>query len=128
MNTTVFVNADFVSFNDSNMTYSVMVISGKEIVYVGYNTPICYDSERVVDLGGKCVIPLINDEIFFDPSHARCRVLAEGQRADFIVLDKNPLKEKNPQIVAVYKKGKKIIQTNKTRAYVCTGFIIGNAH
>lgn len=107
--TTVFVNADFVSFNESDMTYSVMVISGKNIAYIGYNTPICYDSERVVDLEGKCVIPLINDEVFYDPSHARCRVLEEGQRADFIVLDKNIRKERDAKIVAVYKKGKKIV-------------------
>lgn len=109
MNTTVFVNADFVSFNESDMTYSVMVVRGKEIAYVGYNTPICYDSEKVVDLNGKCVVPLINDEVFFDPAHARCRVLAEGQRADFLVLDKNILKEKDPKILAAYKKGKKVL-------------------
>lgn len=105
--TTVFINADFISMNENDTIYSVMVVSGKEIVYVGYNTPICYDNAKVVDLKGSCVIPLINDIIFFDISHARCRVLEAGQSADFIVLDKNVLKEKNPLILEVYKKGKK---------------------
>lgn len=105
--TTVYTNADFISLNEDNMTYSVMVVSGKEIVYVGYNTPICYDDAKVVDLNGKYVIPLINDMVFYDISHARCRVLEAGQRADFLVLDRNVLTEKNPQILEVYKKGKK---------------------
>ena len=56
---TVFTNADFISFNEENTTYSVMVINGKEIAYVGYNIPLCYDDARVVDLGGKAVIPLV---------------------------------------------------------------------
>lgn len=105
--TTVYTNASFISLNDSDTTYSVMVVSGKEIVYVGYNTPICYDNAKVVDLKGSYVIPLINDMVFYDISHAHCRVLEAGQRADFIVLDKNVLVEKNPQILGVYKKGKK---------------------
>lgn len=105
--TTVFTNASFISMNKSDTIYSVMVVSGKEIVYVGYNTPICYDNAKVVDLNGKFVIPLINDMVFYDISHARCRVLEEGQRADFIVLDRNVLKEDNPQILEVYKKGRK---------------------
>lgn len=105
--TTVYTNASFISLNDSNTIYSVMVVSGKEIVYVGYNTPICYDDAKTVDLNGKFVIPLINDMVFYDISHARCRVLEAGQRADFIVVDKNVLTESNPQILEVYKKGKK---------------------
>lgn len=107
--TTVYTNASFISLNKGNDIYSVMVVSGKEIVYVGFNTPICYDDARVVDLKGNYVIPLINDMVFYDISHARCRVLAEGQRADFIVLNKNVLIESNPEIVEVYKKGKKIV-------------------
>ncbi len=105
--TTVFTNANFISLNEGNDIYSVMVINGKEIVYLGYNTPICYDDARVVDLNGGYVIPLINDMVYYDITHARCTVLKEGERADFIVLDKNVLKEKSPQILEVYIKGKK---------------------
>ena len=105
--TTVFTNADFISLDEGNYTYSVMVVSGKEIVYLGYNTPICYDSAKIVDLNGGYVIPLINDMVYYDPTHAQCSVLKEGERADFIVLDKNVFKESNPQILEVYIKGKK---------------------
>lgn len=105
--TTVYTNASFISMNERGDVYSVMVVSGKEIVYVGFNTPICYDNAEVVDLKGNYVIPLVNDMVFYDISHAHCRVLEAGQRADFIVLNKNVLKEQNPEILEVYKKGKK---------------------
>lgn len=105
--TTVFTNANFISLNEGNDIYSVMVISGKEIVYLGYNTPICYDNAKVVDLNGGFVLPLINDMVYYDITHAHCTVLREGERADFIVLDKNVLKESKPQILEVYIKGKK---------------------
>lgn len=105
--TAVFTNASFISLNEENDIYSVMVINGKEIVYLGYNTPICYDNAKVIDLNGGYVLPLINDMVYYDISHADCSVLREGERADFIVLDKNVLKESNPKILEVYIKGKK---------------------
>ncbi|MGN1328986.1 MAG: hypothetical protein ACI4V4_04725 [Eubacterium sp.] len=105
---TVFTNADFISFNEENTTYSVMVINGKEIAYVGYNIPLCYDSERVIDLGGKAVIPLVNDRLCLTYRHADYRVLAEGEKADFAVLDKNILKDpEGVQVLEVYIHGKK---------------------
>lgn len=107
--TNVFVNADFISLNDENDIFSVMVVSGKEIVYVGYNTPLCYDDANVIDLKGNYVIPLVNDMIFYDIDHAVCTVLEAGQRADFIVLDKNILTDKDSHILEIYKNGKKKI-------------------
>lgn len=105
--TTVFTNARFISLNEDNDIYSVMVVRGKEIAYLGYNTPLCYDSEKVVDLMGGYVIPLINDMVYYDITHAKCRVLKEGEHADFIVLDKNVLTDNAPQILEVYIKGKR---------------------
>ncbi len=105
--TTVFTNASFLTLNSENDIYSVMVVSGKEIVYLGYNTPMCYDNSKVIDLNGGYVIPLINDMIYYDITHAKCCELKAGERADFIVLDKNILKEESPQILEVYIKGKK---------------------
>lgn len=107
--TNVFVNASFISFNDDDDIFSVMVVSGKEIVYVGYNTPLCYDDANVIDLKGNYVIPLVNDLIFYDIENAACTVLEAGQRADFIVLDKNILTEKDSHILEIYKNGKKKI-------------------
>jgi hypothetical protein len=95
--------------NDRNDVYSTMVVSGKEIVYVGFNTPICYDNAKVVDLNGGYVFPLVNDMIYCDVKHAKCTVLAEGQRADFVVLDRNVMVDKNPQILQVYRHGKRKI-------------------
>ena len=105
---TVYTNADFISLNDHNHTYSVMVVNGKKIAYIGYSTPLCYDDDKVVDLGGKAVIPLINDMIPLEYKHAECRVLEEGERADFAVIDRNILKEPDgAQVLEVYVGGKK---------------------
>lgn len=106
--TTVYKNADFISFNDGNDIYSVMVVEGKKIVYVGFNTPICYDDPRVkvVDLEGKTVIPLVNNNILFDVHDAKCQRLAEGESADFAVLDKNIFKYEDAKVIATYVKGK----------------------
>lgn len=104
---TVFTNARFISLNQGNDIYSVMVVNGKEIAYLGYNTPMCYDDEKVIDLNGGYVIPLINDMVYYDITHAHCRVLKEGERADFIVLDKNVLNENDPKILEVYIKGRR---------------------
>lgn len=38
---TVFTNADFISLDEHNNTYSVMVVKGKNIVYMGYSVPVC---------------------------------------------------------------------------------------
>lgn len=104
---TVFTNADFISFDEDNITYSVMVVNGKNIAYVGYSVPICYDNAKVVDLGGCAVIPVINDKLPLVYSHARCSVLAEGEQADFAVIDKNILKEPDAKVLEVYIKGRK---------------------
>lgn len=105
--TTVFTNASFITLNEDDDICSVMVINGKEIVYLGYNTPICYDDAKVIDLNGGYVLPLINDMVYYDVSHASCKVLKAGEKADFIVIDKNVLKDSKPQILEVYIKGKK---------------------
>lgn len=105
--TTVFTNASFISHNEENDIFSVMVVRGREIVYLGYNTPLCYEDDKSVDLMGGYVIPLINDRVYYDSAHARCSVLKEGEQADFIVIDKNILTQKNPQILEVYIKGRK---------------------
>ncbi|MGN0521952.1 MAG: hypothetical protein ACI4IQ_04865 [Eubacterium sp.] len=103
----VFTNADFISFDEHDITYSVMVVGGKSIAYVGYSIPLCYRDEKVVDLEGKAVIPIINDKAFVDYKNACCNVLKEGESADFIVLDKNILKYPDAKIVDIYVKGKK---------------------
>ena len=54
---TVFTNADFISLDEHNNTYSVMVVKGKNIVYMGYSVPFAYDDAKVIDLGGKAVVP-----------------------------------------------------------------------
>lgn len=104
---TVFTNADFISFDESENIYSVMVVGGKNIVYIGYNIPLCYRDEKIIDLGGKAVVPTINSIVFADCKKASCSALKEGESADFIVLDKNPLKSPDPGIVDIYIKGKK---------------------
>ncbi len=45
---TVFTNADFISLDEHNNTYSVMVVKGKNIVYMGYSVPLAYDDAKIV--------------------------------------------------------------------------------
>ena len=108
---TVYKGADFLSFNDRMDVYSVMVVNGKKIEYTGFNTPICYDDPKVkiVELDGLTVIPLVNDNLMLDAKKASCRVLKEGESADFAVLDKNILKEDDAKIISTYIAGKKKI-------------------
>lgn len=57
----VYTNADFISLNEENLTYSVLVEDKGKIAYIGYNTPLCYRDAKVVDLEGKAVLPAVND-------------------------------------------------------------------
>ncbi len=84
----VYTNADFISLNEENLTYSVLVEDKGKIAYIGYNTPLCYRDAKVVDLEGKAVLPAVNDLIPVDCKDAGCAVLAVGESADFAVLDK----------------------------------------
>ena len=86
----VYTNADFISLNEENLTYSVLV----------------------VDLEGKAVLPAVNDLIPVDCKDAGCAVLAVGESADFAVLDKNILKDPTASVEAVYLKGR---DTSKSR-------------
>lgn len=105
---TVFTNADVISLNEDNTTYSVMVVNGKKIAYLGYSIPICYDDARVVDLGGNSIVPLLNDHLCLTHRDTECTELVEGGIADFAVLDKNILKDnENVQVLEVYIHGKK---------------------
>lgn len=75
----VYTNADFISLNEENLTYSVLVEDKGKIAYIGYNTPLCYRDAKVVDLGGKAVLPAVNDLIPVDCKDAGCAVLAVGE-------------------------------------------------
>ena len=44
---TVFTNADFISLDEHNNTYSVMVVKGKNIVYMGYSVPLALEGYDV---------------------------------------------------------------------------------
>ena len=100
----VYTNADFISLNEENLTYSVLVEDKGKIAYIGYNTPLCYRDAKVVDLEGKAVLPAVNDLIPVDCKDAGCAVLAVGESADFAVLDKNILKDPTASVEAVYSK------------------------
>ena len=84
----VYTNADFISLNEENLTYSVLVEDKGKIAYIGYNTPLCYRDAKVVDLEGKAVLPAVNDLIPVDCKDAglhrtgcgrKCRLCRLGQ-------------------------------------------------
>ena len=90
----VYTNADFISLNEENLTYSVLVEDKGKIAYIGYNTPLCYRDAKAVDLEGKAVLPAVNDLIPVDCKDAGCAVLAVGecdaQRSDGNIPDVAP--------------------------------------
>lgn len=112
---TVFTNADFISLDEHNNTYSVMVVKGKNIVYMGYSVPLAYDDAKIVDLGGRAVLPLVNDKMCLTyRNNAECTKLEAGQSADFAVVDKNILKDNQDlKVISVYIHGKKKIDINE---------------
>ncbi len=106
---TVFTNADFISLDEHNSTYSVMVVKGKNIVYMGYSIPLAYDEAKIIDLQGRAVVPLVNDKMCLTyRNNAECTKLAAGEYADFAVVDKNILKDDHDlKVLSVYIHGKK---------------------
>lgn len=42
----VYTNADFISLNEENLTYSVLVEDKGKIAYIGYNTPCVIETPR----------------------------------------------------------------------------------
>ena len=106
---TVFTNADFISLDEHNNTYSVMIVKGKNIVYMGFSVPLAYDDAKIVDLGGRAVLPLVNDKMCLTyRNNAECTKLEAGQSADFAVVDKNILKDNQDlKVISVYIHGKK---------------------
>ena len=76
----VYTNADFISLNEENLTYSVLVEDKGKIAYIGYNTPLCYRDAKVVDLGGKAVLPAVNDLIRLGQKHSQGPYRLGGSR------------------------------------------------
>lgn len=105
---TVYVNGDFISFDENDTTYSIMVEDRGKIAYMGYNTPLCYRDAKSVDLEGKAVVPAINRCIEIEAKGATCSVLREGESADFAILDKNILKNDDASVLQVFVKGRDI--------------------
>lgn len=104
---TAYINGDFISLDEHNTTFSVMVEDKGKIAYIGYNIPLCYrDDAKQVDLEGKAVIPAVNSLIEVDAPNAACEVLQEGESADFAILNKNILKEQDAEVLQIFIKGK----------------------
>ena len=59
--TTVFENAEFISCEDDNKTFSVMATNRGRIVYTGDDLPQNLKVSRRVDLGGATVMPVFGD-------------------------------------------------------------------
>lgn len=57
----VFKNADFISCEDSNRRFNVLVEDDGKIAYVGDHIPEFYERARQIDLKGACVVPAFGD-------------------------------------------------------------------
>lgn len=56
-----FVNGTFLSCEDENRIFSVLVEDKGKIVYTGSALPEEYSKAQKIDLGGKCVVPAFGD-------------------------------------------------------------------
>lgn len=65
-----FINGKFISCQEQNKLFSVLVEDGGRIVYTGDNLPDEYASARRIDLGGRCVVPAFADTHMHFESYA----------------------------------------------------------
>lgn len=66
----VFKNGEFISCEDENRNFSVLVEDKGRIVYTGDEVPVRYQSARVTDFKGKCVVPVFSDTHMHFESYA----------------------------------------------------------
>lgn len=66
----VFKNGQFISCEEENRNFSVLVEDGGKIVYTGDAVPDAYKQARVTDLKGKCVVPVFSDTHMHFESYA----------------------------------------------------------
>jgi len=66
----VFKNGNFISCEDENRVFSVMVEDKGKIIYTGDEVPEIYSSARVTDFRGKTVVPVFSDTHMHFESYA----------------------------------------------------------
>lgn len=66
----VFKNGQFISCEEENREFSVLVEEKGRIVYTGDDLPEKYAGARVTDLKGKCVVPVFSDTHMHFESYA----------------------------------------------------------
>ena len=101
---TVFTNADFISLDEHNNTYSVMVVKGKNIVYMGYSVPLAYD-DTINTVDDNFLSKMKNDAFLINTSrgdlvdnNALKNALLKGEiaGAGLDVFTPEPLEKDNP--------------------------------
>ncbi|ETR69442.1 MAG: hypothetical protein OMM_09590 [Candidatus Magnetoglobus multicellularis str. Araruama] len=118
----IFENAEFISCEDNNRLFSVMIENKGKIIFTGNTVPETYKMANRINLKNKCVVPAFGDTHIHFSSFSYfnagldCRyandfndlgviinqhicnhktgkvLLCFGKFADFVVLDQNPLK------------------------------------
>ena len=84
---TIFQNAHFISCEDQNREFTVLVEHKGRIVYCGDEVPAQYAKARRVDLGGKTAVPAFADTHIHFASHALFQsTLDVREAADFAEL------------------------------------------
>jgi len=84
---TIFENAHFISCEEENREFTVLVEHKGRIVFCGDEVPAQYAKTRTVDLGGKTVVPAFADTHIHFASHALFQsTLDVREAADFAEL------------------------------------------
>ncbi|MBF0119471.1 MAG: amidohydrolase family protein [Desulfobacterales bacterium] len=57
----IYKNAEFISCEDNNRIFSILIEDKGKIIFSGNNIPDKYEKIESIDLGGKCVVPAFGD-------------------------------------------------------------------
>jgi len=101
-NIQIFKNASFISCEDENKIYSVLIEQNGKIIYLGNHIPDIYLDSSIVDLSGYCVIPaFIDTHIHFESfafflTGLDCRNVVNYENLKELIkdhIDNNPLEK-----------------------------------
>ena len=66
----IFKNGQFISCEDESREFSVLIEDNGKIIYTGDEIPQAYESAKMTDLKGRCVVPVFSDTHMHFESYA----------------------------------------------------------
>lgn len=80
--TTIYYNGTFISCENHNRIFSVLVTDGDKIVYTGSEIPSRFAGARRINMNGRCVVPAFSDTHIHFESYALFSTTADVRSAE----------------------------------------------